>query len=258
MERIVTPKSGGMNSHGLRIWAMLLLMLGTFGRGILQNRILGLGNAEGLQMLEAMLSTEAGMTAATVSLVLQALETMATPLFCFLLVEGVEHTGDFMKYFARIIGVAVLSEIPYNLAMSGRVLDLSSRNPVFGLVLAMVLMLLYQKFSVPGIGNVLLKILFTLCGLLWCRILQVSDGACCVILVVALWLFRSKPLYRNIMGCTASFACCIVNPFYMVSPMAFLLLHFYNGERGTENRLFNYLAYPVFLLVVGLVAVFLF
>ena len=257
MERINTPKPTGINSHGIRVWAMLLMMLGILGKGILQNRILGLSEATNMQMLESLLSTEAGMTAATVSLVLQALETMVVPLFSFLLVEGVRHTGDFMKYFARIIGVAVLSELPYNLAMCGKVLDLSSRNPVFGMVLAMILLLLYQKFSKPGFVNVLLKLLFTLSAVLWATMLKVVDGECIVILVVVLWLFRDKPLYRNIMGCTAAFACCMVNPFYMVSPMSFLMLHFYNGERGVENRLFNYLAYPVCLLVVGLVSVVL-
>lgn len=257
MERINTPKSRGMNSHGLRVWAMLIMMLGILGRGILQNRILGLGEATNMQMLESLLSTDAGMTAATVSLVFQALETMAAPLFCFLLVEGAQYTGNIMKYLGRVAGVAVLSELPYNLAMSGRVLDLSSRNPAFGLLLALILLVLYQKFSRPGFMTVLLKLLFTLSAVLWCSMLKVVDGECVVILTAVLWLFRHKPLYRNIMGCTAAFACCMVNPFYMVSPMSFLMLHFYNGEKGEENRLFNYLFYPVGLLLVGLAGVIL-
>lgn len=257
MERINTPRPTGMDRRGLRLWGMLLLMLGIVSRGILQNRYLGMSEASNMQMLESLLSTDTGMAIATVSLVVQALETMATPLFCFLLVEGTQRTGNFMKYFARVLGVAVLSEVPYNLAMSGKVLDLSTRNPVFGLVLAMIMLLLYQRFSKPGFVNVLLKILFTLCALLWGQILQVHDGACAVVLVAALWLLRKKPLYRNIFGCTASFACCIFNPFYMVSPMSFLMLHFYNGEQGEENRLFNYLFYPVVLLAVGLAGMFL-
>ena len=257
MERINTPRPTGMNRRGLRIWAMLLLMLGILSRGILQNRVLGVSEVTNMQMLESLLSTETGMAIATTSLVMQALETMAMPLFCFLLVEGTQHTGDFMKYFAHVLGVAVLSEVPYNLAMSGKVLDLSTRNPVFGLVLAMILLLLYQRFSKAGFVNVVLKILFTICAVLWGQILHVHDGACAVVLVATLWLLRNKPLYRNIFGCTAAFACCIFNPFYMVSPMSFLMLHFYNGEQGEENRLFNYLFYPVVLLLVGLAAMFL-
>ena len=257
MERINAPRPTGMNRRGLRLWAMLLMMLGIVSRGILQNRVLGMGDATNMQMLEALLSTDEGMAIATVSLVLQALETMAMPLCCFLLVEGTQRTGDFAKYFVRVLGVAVLSEVPYNLAMSGKVLDLSSRNPAFGLVLAMILLLLYRKFSKPGFANVLLKILFTLSAVLWCGMLKISDGQCAAVLVAVLWMLRNKPLYRNIFGCTAAFACCLFNPFYMISPMSFLMLHFYNGEQGEENRLFNYLAYPVCLLVVGLVSVVL-
>ena len=43
----------------------------------------------------------------------------------------------------------------------------------------------------------------------------------------------------------------------MAAPMGFLAIHFYNGEKGEENRLVNYLAYPVILLAVGLAGAFL-
>ena len=36
--------------------------------------------------------------------------------------------------------------------------------------------------------------------------------------------------------------------------MGFLVVHFYNEERGEGNRLVSYLFYPVILLVVGLAA----
>ena len=257
MERINTSKPRGLNTNGLRAWGMIFLLLGILGKSLLQNGMLGMGSANAQELLEGVLSTDMGMTVATVALALQALQTMAAPLFCFLLVEGVLHTGDFWKYFGRVAALAVLSEVPYNLAMSGKVLDLSSRNPVFGLVLAMILLYLYRRYSQPGFRNVVLKILFTLAAVLWGQILKISDGACCAVLVAVLWGLRSKPLYRNVLGCAFSFACCEINPFYVVSPMSFLILHYYNGEKGEENRVMNYLAYPAFLLIIGLCAKFL-
>lgn len=257
MERIDKPKPRGLNTNGLRIWGMLFLLVGILGKSLLQNRYLGMGSISAQELVEGVLSTEMGMTIAASALVMQALETMATPLFCFLLVEGVQHTGDFWKYFGRVAGLALVTELPYNLAMGGKVLDLSTRNPVFGLVLAMILLYLYRRYSQPGFKNVLLKVVFTLAAILWGQMLHISHGACCAILVAILWGFRKKPLYRNVLGCTAAFACCLINPFYMVAPMAFLMLHFYNGEKGEDNRLLSYLAYPVFLLVVGLAAMFL-
>lgn len=256
MERIDTPKSRGMNRSGMRIWGMMFLVLGIVGRSVLQNGMLGLGNASAPELLAGVLNTQEGMAIATVSLVMQALETMAAPLFCFLLVEGVQHSQSFRNYFLRVAGVAVLSELPYNLAMSGKLLDLSSRNPVFGLVLSMILLYLYRRFSRPGFASVVLKVLFTLAAILWGQILKVSDGACCVVLVAALWVLRKKPLYRNILGCTAAFACSLFNPFFMVAPMSFLMLHYYNGEKGEDNRLMSYLAYPVLLLFIGIAAKF--
>lgn len=257
MERINTPKPRGVSSAGLRIWGMLFLLVGMLGRSLLQNRMLGLGAANAQQLLEGVLSTETGMAIATVSLVMQALETMAAPVFCFLLVEGVQRTSNFGMYFARVAGVAALSELPYNFAMSGKLLDFSSRNPVFGLVLAMILLYLYRRFEKPGFQNVVLKALFTIAGVLWGQMLNIADGACCVILVAVLWGLRKKVMLRNVLGCAMSFACSLFNPFFMVAPMSFLMLHFYNGEKGEGNRVMNYLAYPVLLLVTGVVGAFL-
>ena len=254
MERINTPKPRGITGSGLRIWGMLFLVVGILGRSLLQNRILGLGSAGVQELLEGVLSTETGMAIATVSLVMQALETMAAPVFCFLLVEGVQHTGDIKLYFARVAGVAVLSELPYNFAMSGKVLDLSSRNPVFGLVFALIMLYLYRRYEGKNAGRVLLRIVFTVAAVMWPIILKVQDGACCVILAAVLWLCREKKQYRAFIGCAAAACCSVLSPFYLAAPMGFMAIHFYRGEKGDENKLVNYLAYPA-LLIAAAVAV---
>ena len=45
--------------------------------------------------------------------------------------------------------------------------------------------------------------------------------------------------------------------FYMASPMGFLAVHLYNGEKGEQNRLVNYLTYPALLLLTWLAAALL-
>lgn len=128
----VRKRSSGISSNGLRTWGMFFLLAGMLGKSILQNGLLNLGAVSFGQLLEQMQTSRAAMLYATLALLLQAMETCAVPIFAFLLVEGVEHTSSLRNYALRVAGLAVLSELPYNLATSGKLLDTTSRNPVFG------------------------------------------------------------------------------------------------------------------------------
>lgn len=259
MERLGNHyKRTGITVNTLRIWGMVFLGAGVVGRGILQNHILGIGGMNMEQMLSIMQSSEAAMNYATMSLAMQALETCAAPIFAFLLVEGIRHTSDFKAYFLRVLGIALLTEIPYNLAMGEGFLDFSSRNPVFGLVLGMILIYFYRRYCASGFRNVLIKILVTLASLVWVRMLNIEFGAPVVLITAVLWGLREKGMYRNFAGASVSIACSLFSPFFLASPMSFLAIHMCNGEKGEENRTVNYLMYPAILLLGAVAGKFLF
>jgi len=46
---------------------------------------------------------------------------IAFPLFAFMIVEGYFHTRNLKKYVLRLLLFAVLSEIPFNLAMGSSI-----------------------------------------------------------------------------------------------------------------------------------------
>ena len=256
MERVQTTRPSGMNRNVVRTWGLLFLTLGVMGRSILQNRLLGMGQISANQLMELMNSSDDAMIIATIALIMQVLETLAVPIFCFLLVEGFQHTSDLKNYILRVAGIAVLSEIPFNLAMSGKVLDFSTRNPVFGMLVALVVLSFYKKYEEKKMQNTVLKLVVTLAGVLWTAMLQVDMGICIVFIVAVVWGFRKNPLFRNLSGATASMVCSMVSPFFMAAPMGFLIVHFYNGEKGADSRWINYLAYPVILLSVALIGMF--
>lgn len=230
---------------------MFFLLAGMLGKSILQNGLLNLGAVSFGQLLEQMQTSRAAMLYATLALLLQAMETCAVPIFAFLLVEGVEHTSSLRNYALRVAGLAVLSELPYNLATSGKLLDTTSRNPVFGLVVCLVMVYLYQKFPEKNAPHLLLRVLVTAAAVIWCSMLSIRYGNSTVVLFAALWAFRGKGSFQSLVGSAVSILCCIFSLFFMAAPMGFLAIHFYNGEKGPENRIVDYLAYPALLLVVG-------
>lgn len=258
MERLGDTKPRGLHTGGLRTWGMLFLAAGIVSRGLLQNRILGLTGMTGQQMLEVMSAADGSMAVATVALVLQALETCAVPIFACLLVEGFLHTGSWLRYLLRVAGAAALSEIPYNLAMGGKVLELSTRNPVFALVLGLFLLYFWQRYAEKTGANLLVKLCVTAAAVVWVGMLRIDHGIPVLVLVGVFWILRNKPLMRILAGSVAAMACSAVSPFYLLSAMGLLPVHLYNGEPGEGNRVVNYLAYPVLLTAVWLIGMFAF
>lgn len=255
MERLDSnTRKPGLHTGNLRAWGMLFVIAGIVSRGILQNQMLGVGLRTMEELMALMQADQTAMIVATIALVLQAMETVAVPIFVFLLAEGFIHTSDWKKYFARVAGLAVLTEIPYDLAMNGKVLEFGTQNPLIGMVLCMVLLYLWKRFA----GKKLICVIMALAGLTWALMLKIDHGIPMILMICVIYLFRNKRMFMGFSGMAAAALCTGLSPFYLVAPMGFLAIHFYNGEEGESSRLVNYLFYPVALLVIGLIAKFAF
>ena len=66
--------------------------------------------------------------------ILRCIGRIAFPIFCYQLVESFYYTKDRKKHLLKILGLAVISEIPYNL-MHGNWLDISRQNVCFSLAI---------------------------------------------------------------------------------------------------------------------------
>lgn len=239
---------------GIRIIGMLCLAAGTYG-AMIQTKLLGVGNMTSNQLLTMMEQSPEIMSGVGLSLMLQMAGACALPLFVFLLVEGATHTGNYGKYMLRVLGLAVACQLPYNLLMSGNLWYMSRMNPVFALFMCMIMLYFFRNYREKNAKHILLKIVAFIGVYLWSNMLGIEHGACCVILCGILWVFRGKPNLQTFIGILVMFGCVIFSLYYLAGLLSFLALHFYEGKKGEENRLVNYLAYPVILLVCGLMAV---
>lgn len=254
MERLGNTRPSGLHAGNLRAWGMLFVVAGIVGRSILQNQMLGLGTLSAEELVQMMQSSQEAFIIATIALILQAIETVAVPIFVFLLGEGFCHTSNWKKYMLRVASMAVLAEIPYDIAMHGKLLEFGAQNPVLGLVLCMILLYLYRRFA----GKKLVCVIMTLAGLLWGIMLKIDHSIPMVLMLCVTYLFRNKRMYMGFTGVAVAAVCTVISPFYLAGAMGFLAIHFYNGEPGESNRVVNYLFYPVCLLSIGLVAMFAF
>lgn len=239
MSALSRNRSISMSRQSLRAWALLFVFIGTIGCSVVQNRVYA--------------SNPDNFAIHTAAVILQCILFCAIPLFVFMMVDGYGHSTNTMFYGLRIAGVALLSEIPYNLAMSGSWIDLSSRNPVFAMVLGFVLMYIYERLPGKSMKNILLKAVVFFLLVVWVDMLRIMDGLVIIVLTGVLWAMKKKRPLQVYVGCAALFMCSILNLYYLAAPLVFLMIHFYNDEQGEDNRWVNYLAYPVILLAVGLI-----
>ncbi len=250
MDRLSEHTPAGMDAASVRRWGFLFLAAGLLGKGLIQTHLLGFRALTMEQMLTQMSASQQVMILASVSLVLQAAETCAAPIFAHLLTERARTGRDLMGFLGRLALLAAVCELPYNFALSGKLWDFESRNPVFAMVLSLVMLLFYLRYQAPGLKNTVIKLGVTLAAIIWGGMLSIDHGAPMVLISAIIWLLRSRPLYRGFAGATAAIVCMAFSPFYLASPMGFLAVHNYRGE-SEEVGMGTLLVYPALLAAVG-------
>lgn len=258
MEARLSPqRPSGLDRNKLRLLGLIIAAFGMLGRGVLQNRVLGM--ASGTDLAALLESSADAMNAATAAIILWVIEGTAVPIFTLLTVDGFQRTASVKNYLFRLLLLAVVSEVPFHLALTGRLLNPSPRNPVFGLVLVVVMLYLLRYYDGNTVKHVFIRILVLFTACLWAGIGQVEYGVPMVLMAFFLYTLRQRHTMALFAASAAALVCTVGNPLFMFAPFGFLLAHFYNGEEGRASpRLLQYALYPVLLLLIGLAGVLLF
>ena len=190
-----------------------------------------------------------------VSDVFDILGRVAFPIFMFFLVEGFFKTGNRFKYLLNLIVFGIISEIPFDLFQSAVLFQPNSNNVMFTLALALVMIWVIDELKVPKsyiIPPVLwfpVSIIIVITACLLSMIWGLDYEYHGILIAYFFYIFRNNQILSIIGGYLSIFK----TPWAL---LGFGLTLTYNGKRGKQNKILNYLFYPVHLLILGLLRLY--
>lgn len=207
---------------------------------VVQNGLLHVNQFSNTQLRQMWAADPDLMVLSSWAAVFQLLGGLAIPVFAFLLVEGFLHTRNYRAYLIRMVGFAFLSEIPFDLAMSGRIFDWGSQNLLFTLTIGLVMLYGLRLFA-AGKG---VKLLIVLAAVLWSVLMKTQFGLCMVLLIAVYYLLKEHKAKLWVSGA--------ISLMYVTGPVSNFVLKRYNHQRGEQpSKYLFYILYPLHLLILG-------
>ena len=198
---------------------------------------------------------------------LRIIGRIAFPIYCFLLVEGANHTRNPKKYGLRLFIGVLLSEIPFDLAFSlrGRVIfDWSSNSVMLTLLLGFCMIEAMKRWT--GFRKVAVILPFYLLA----EWLHTDYGGLGILIIAVFALTRGLPrekLYQCIGLCLVvypgqrSFLGSVAVNLEWFAVLALIPIFCYSGRKLTNNKAVQwafYLFYPVHIGLLALLEVLFF
>lgn len=193
----------------------------------------------------------AGSTVGIIYSLMRIIGRLAFPLYIFLLVEGFRHTRDIKKYIGRMAIFALVSEIPFDLAIFGTVFETTHQNVFITMTLGLIMLYILDQIQLKVSRFKSILGFLTICVFFFLNEYLKADYAGYGILFIAIiYLFRNNPpvqaLMIFIMG-IGQYTAALSGP----------ITYFYNGKKGKQiNKYFFYAFYPAHLLLFYLIVRF--
>lgn len=237
-----SKKAIGISGAGLKVLALIFMTIDHFAAVIILN-----GKLYGYvpEYYEMAIATPLGQRWLSAYTVCRLIGRLAFPLFSFLLVEGFIHSSDLWKYLRRMLILALVSEVPYDLAFFNETYNFGSQNVAWTFSAALLGLYGMRRLKRQGIVKWLPVILAAAAA----ELLHFEYGAVAVLTMSLLYLFRKEKGLRLLSGAAGA----AVNSLESmgIAALAFVPVFFYNGERGRfHSRWLFYVYYPLHLLVM--------
>ena len=200
------------------------------------------------------------------------------PIFAFMIVEGYFHTKNLRKYVKRLLIFAVLSEIPFNLAMGSRLFYPIHQNVLWSFLISIGLIHWNEKVKEKQLWKRVVVIIASICiGYVGGIITFVDFYNAGILTVLAFYYFRGRKWWCYL----GQFLCLWYINFEMlggysyevnifgeihfiarqgIAVLALIPIWLYKGRQGYHSKAmqyFNYAFYPLHLLILGVMKYFI-
>lgn len=237
----------------LKIVAMFFMVIDHLGQVVLKNGII-------LNAPYSMFTDEQFSDLMSAVNICHILGRISFPIFCFLLVEGFLHTHSLKKYFFNLGLFAIISEPIYDLACTGNVFSLQQQNVLFTLLLGLIVIATIRKFHEKGI----ISLVIVAIGASLSYIFNFDGWYYGIALISIFYLLHDMRMMKYGMSILAMFVCGLdftinglFDPYFLTSVFSLVFISLYNGNRGIKMKYLFYIFYPLHLLILYLVSIFL-
>ena len=258
-EQTIT-KGRGISGSTLKIIAIVAMFIDHTAAIILDRLLMarGMGSLNGADTQAVMEFLAENGAIYYLDMAMRLIGRLGFPIFCFLLIEGFLHTRNVKKYALNLGIFALVSEIPFNLGFSGNLWFAGYQNVFFMLLIGMLLLIdlkwIGERFigkKIPFIG---LSILVVAIGMVLAALLKTDYSHFGGLTIVVMYWFRKKRMVEMAMGCLS------LTVMSFIELPAFLTLipiSKYNGKRGFSLKYVFYAFYPVHILILHFITVWM-
>ena len=196
-----------------------------------------------------------------ITTILKIFGRIAMPIFCYLIVIGLFNTRNCVKYLARLLLFAIISEIPFNLCFGSSIIYVRKQNVFFCFFIGLLVIFLIEKDKMyflsenPFISNIIEYLLL----IIGCVTAYYIKCDYTYFGIVMIYLFYTLRFY----GILSIVSQIIINVIFMggiqgFASFALIPICMYNGEKGSESQLLKWLFYtyyPVHLTILYLIKI---
>ena len=194
--------------------------------------------------------------------IMRGIGRLAFPIYCFMIVQGFKYTGNIARYALRLFIFALISELPFDLALVKDSFNFAYQNVFFTLLIGLLtiwgISIVEEKYPDEYLPEVMKRTISSLglliLGMLAAHFLNTDYGAWGVLAIFLLYMARNSKIHTLICSLIAfSFEASTIIV-YLSIPLMLL----YGGKKGPSLKYFFYFFYPVHLTILWLIANFLF